>query len=121
MSHAVAFGEQNVVEHRGGNIFEVVGAVGVGGAVEVGGTDTLHGVDVGVVEIFAAAEHEMFKKMGKAGLARFFVFGADVVPGVNGDDGSFVVFVNKNGEAVGEDEFTVRDVGDLEFASSRPR
>ena len=42
MAHAVAFGEQNVVEHGGGNVFEIIGAVVVGGAVQVGGADVFH-------------------------------------------------------------------------------
>ena len=111
MAHAVAFGEEDVVEHGGGNVFEVIGAVVVGGAVEVGGADAFHGVDVGEIEILAAAEHEVLEEMGETGLAGFFVFGADVIPGVDGDDGSFVVFVDDDGETVGEDEFGVGDVG----------
>ena len=35
-----------------------------------------------------------------------------MVPGVDRDDGSFVVFVNEDGEAVREDEFGVGNVGD---------
>lgn len=49
--------------------------------------------------------------MGKAGFAGLFVFRADVVPGVHRDDGSFVVFMDDDGEAVREDESGVGNVG----------
>ena len=112
MAHAIGFGEEDVVEHGGGNVFEIVGAIVVGGAVEVGGTDAFHSVDVRDVEILRAGEHEVFEEMSETGLAGFLVFGTDVIPGIDGDDGSFVVFVDENGETVAEDKFGVGDVGD---------
>ena len=112
MAHAIGFGEEDVVEHGGGNVFEIVGAIVVGGAVEVGGTDAFHSVDVRDVEILRAGEHEVFEEMSETGLAGFLVFGTDVIPGIDGDDGSFVVFVDQNGETVTEDKFGVGDVGD---------
>ena len=69
-------------------------------------------VDVGVIEVVAAAEHEVLEEMGETGLAGFLVLGADVIPGVHGDDGGLVVFVDENGETVGENELGVGDVGD---------
>src|ERR1700756_3885949 len=111
MAHAVAFGEEYVVEHGRGNILKIIGAVAVGGAIQIAGADTFHGVDVGVVEILAAAEHEVLEQVGEAGFAGFFVFRADVVPGVYGDDGRFVIFVNQDGEAVGEHKLGVGNVG----------
>ena len=94
MSHAIAFREEHVIEHRGGYIFKIIGAVAVGGAIEVGSTDAFHSVDVGVVEILAAAEHKVFEKVGKAGFARFFVLRTNVVPSVYRDDGRLVIFVH---------------------------
>jgi hypothetical protein len=41
-----------------------------------------------------------------------FVFRANVIPGINGDDGGFVVLVDNHGEAVVEDKFCVGDVRD---------
>ena len=112
MTHAIAFGEQDVVEHGGRNVFKEIGAVVVGGAVEVGGADAFHGVDVSEIEIFAAGEHEMLEEVCESRPAGLFVFGADVIPGVDGDDGGFVVFMDENGESVGKNEFGVGDVGD---------
>ena len=71
MAHAIAFGKEGIVEHRGRNIFEIVGAVVIGGAVEVGGTDTFHGIDIGIVKILAAGEHEVLEEMGETGFAGF--------------------------------------------------
>src|SRR5579863_9843428 len=111
MSHAVAFREEHVVKHGSGDIFKVIGAVTIGGAIEIGRANSFHGVDVGVVEIFATAEHEVFEQVSEAGLAWFFVLGADVVPGVYGDDRRFVVLMNQNGESVGEDKLGVGNIG----------
>ena len=74
MAHAVAFSEEHVVEHGGGNIFEIIGAVVVGGAVQIGGADALHGVDVSEIEIVAAAEHEVLEEVGEAGFRPAFSF-----------------------------------------------
>ncbi len=113
MAHAIAFGEEDVVKHGGGNIFKEIGAVVIGGAVEVSGADAFHGIDVGEIEILAAAEHKVLEEMSETGAAGFFVFGADVIPGVDGDDWGFVVFVDEDGETVGENKFGVRDVWDV--------
>ncbi len=55
--------------------------------------------------MLAAAEHEVLEKMSEAGFARLFIFRADVVPDINGDDGGLVVFVNNDAQAVVEGEF----------------
>ena len=95
-----------------GTFSKIIGAVVIGGAVEVGSADAFHGVDVGEIEIFAAAEHQVLEEMGETGVAGFFVLGADMIPGVDGDDGGLVVFVDEDGEAVMENEFGVGNVGD---------
>ncbi len=41
VAHAIGFEEERVVERRGGDVFEVIGAVVVGGAVQVGGADAI--------------------------------------------------------------------------------
>ncbi len=62
------------------------------------------------MEVFAAAEHEVFEEVGEAGLAGLLVFRADVVPDVDGHDGGFVIFVHDDGEAIVEHEFLVGDI-----------
>ncbi len=119
MSHAIAFGEEHVIEHRGGHVFKIIGAVAVSGAIEVGSTDAFHGVDVGVVEILAAAEHKVFEEVGKAGFARFFVLRTDVVPGVYSDDGCFMIFVDQHGKPVGKDKLSVGNIGNSNSCAGR--
>jgi hypothetical protein len=109
VAHAVGLQPERVIERRGGDVLEVVGAVVIGGAVEVGGAHLLHGVDVAAVEVFAAAEHQVLEEVREAGLAGLFVLRADVIPDVDGHDGGFVVFVDDHGQAVVEDEFLVGD------------
>src|SRR5882724_2683200 len=110
MSHAIAFREEHVIEHGSGDIFKIIGAVAVSGAVQVGSADAFHGVDVGVVEILVYAEHKVFEKVRKAGFAGFFVFGTDVVPRIYSDDGRFVIFVNQDSEPVGEDKLGIENI-----------
>jgi hypothetical protein len=110
MAHAVGLQPERVIERRGGDILEVVGAVVIGGAVQVGGAHALHGVDVAAVEVFAAAEHEVLEEVREAGLAGLLVLGPDVVPDVDGHDGGLVVFVDDDGEAVVQHEFLERDI-----------
>jgi len=42
-----------------------------------------------------------------------------VIPGIDGNDGSFVVLVDQESEAVIEDELGVRDVGNGNFRGGR--
>ena len=73
MTHAVALREQRVVEHGSRDVLEIVRAIVVGGAVQVRGPDLLHGVDISMIEVVAAAEHQMLEQMGKSGLARLLI------------------------------------------------
>ncbi len=107
VAHAVGLEPEGVVQGGGGDVFEVVGAIGTGGAVEVCGSDGLHGLDVAFLMVLAAAEHEVLEEMGEAGLAGALVLGAHVVPDVDGDDGRLVVLVDDEGESVFQDEFLV--------------
>jgi hypothetical protein len=50
--------------------------------------------------MFAAREHEVFEKMGEPGLPRFFIFGTDMVPEVDGHDRRFAVLVDNQGQSV---------------------
>jgi hypothetical protein len=59
----------------------------------------------------------VLEEMGEAGPADLFVLGADVIPGVDGNDGSFVVLANDKGEAISENEFLVRDIGDKDIGT----
>src|ERR1700733_2606685 len=108
-AHAVGLQPERVIERRRGYVFEVVGAVVIGGAVQVGGAHLLHGIDVAAVKVLAAAEHEVFEQVREAGLAGSLVLRPDVIPDVDGYDGSLVIFMHDHGQAVIEDEFSIGD------------
>ena len=107
-AHAVAFEPEGELELVAGNGFEVVGAVEVGGAVDVGCAGALDVFDVGLfADVLGAFEHHVFEEMGEAGAAGALVERADVIPEVDGDEGKTVVFVHEDDEAVWQDELLV--------------
>ncbi len=100
VAHAIGFGEQRVIDSGGRDVLEVVGPVLIGGAVEIGSADLLHRFDVAAFHVLTAAEHEVLKKMGKAGFPGLLILRADVIPDIDGDDGRLVILVNQNSQAV---------------------
>src|SRR6476661_5349054 len=70
MSHAVAFGKERVVQHGSRHVLKVVGPVIISSAVQVGSANTLQGIEKSTIEVLTAAEHQVFKQVGKAGLSR---------------------------------------------------
>jgi hypothetical protein len=65
---------------------EVVGAVEVGGAIDVAGAGSFK---IAVVllgaNVLRAFEHHVLEKMGEAGATRTLIGGSDVIPQVDGD------------------------------------
>ncbi len=112
VAHAIALGEQRIVEHRGRHVLEVIGAILVGGAVQVGRADALHRVQVSLVEVVAAAEHQVFEQVGEAGLADFLVLRTDVVPGIDRHHRRLAVFMHQHRQPVLERELGVLDIRD---------
>src|ERR1700732_2154025 len=110
MTHAIAFGEKRVVQHGCGDILKIMRAIVVGGAVEVGGADSLHGFDIGVIEVVAATEHQVLKKMGEARFAWLLVLRTHVVPGIHSHKGGFMVLMHEHGQPVAEHKLRVRNV-----------
>ena len=109
MAHPVRFHPQRDVERGGRNVLEIVGAVVVGRAVLVGRTDALERLEVVVVEVFAAVEHQMLEQMREPRATGLLVLGADVIPDVHGDDGRLVVLVHQQRQAVLQYEPLIRD------------
>ena len=118
-AHAVGFHPERVIERGSRHVFKVVGAVIVGGAVEVGGADFFHGVNVAALRVLAAAKHQVFEEMRESGFAGPFVFRADVIPEIHRDYGSFVVFVDDERQPIIEREFFERDVNVLREKAAR--
>jgi hypothetical protein len=98
-----------------GDGLEVVGAVEVGGAVDVGCAGAFEVFEVGfLADVLGAFKHHVFEKVGEAGAAGALVEWADVVPEVYGYEWEAMVFVGEDDEAVGEGELFVFELGDLE-------
>ena len=73
MPHAVRFHPQRHFQRRGRDVLKVVGAVEPGRSVHRGGADFVKWLEILVIVIFRTVEHQVFEKMSKTGLARFFV------------------------------------------------
>ncbi len=110
MAHAVRFHPQRHVQRSGGHVLEVVGAIGIGGAVLVGGADLLERLEEFAVVVFAALEHQVFEQVREAGAAGRFVLAADVIPDVDRDDRRLAIGVHDHAQAVGQGELLIRDI-----------
>ena len=119
--HAVRLHPEHGVEGAQRHVLEVVGAVFVRGAVEVGGADPLEHLEVVVVEVLAAVEHQVLEEVREAGLAGLLVLRAHVVPDVHRHDRRLVVLVHDQRQAVAEHELLVGDVGDRDLGGLRRR
>ena len=69
VTHPVRLQPQREVDGRRGHVLEVVGAVVAGRAVLLGGADPVEGLEVVVVEVLAAVEHQVLEQVREAGLA----------------------------------------------------
>ena len=73
VSHPVGLQPEGELEVVGRDVFPVVGAVCGGGAIQVG-ADLLERLEVALVVVLGAFEHDVLEQVGKAGLAGLFVF-----------------------------------------------
>jgi hypothetical protein len=114
-THAIAFEPESEFELVAGDGFEVVGAVEVGGSVDVGCSGSFEVLEVCFfADVLGTFKHHVLEEMGEAGAAGALVERADVVPEVDGYEGQAMVFVSEDDEAVGQGEFFVLELGDLE-------
>ena len=111
--HPVRLHPQRHVERRGRHDLEVVRAVLVRRPVHAGGADPVEGLEVVVVEVLAAVEHQVLEQVREAGLADLLVTRADVVPDVDGDDRRLVVLVDDQAQSVVEHVLRVGYVDDV--------
>jgi hypothetical protein len=118
-THAVAFEPEGELELVAGDGFEVVGAVEVRGAVDVGCPGALNVFNVGLfADVLGAFKHHVFEEMGKAGTTRALVQRADVIPKVDGDQREAVIFMHDDDETVGHRELFVLELGNLQRLGS---
>src|SRR6267378_3621795 len=109
MAHAVRFHPQRHVERVGGHVLEIVGAVFVGGAVLIGRADALERLEIVVIEVLAAVEHQMLEQVREPRAAGPLVLRAHVVPDVHGDDRRLVVLVDQQRQTVFQHETLIRN------------
>ena len=110
--HPVGLHPQRHVERRRRHDLEVVRPVLVRRPVHAGRADPVEGLEVVVVVVLAAVEHQVLEQVREAGLAGLLVAGADVVPDVHRDDRRLVVLMDDQAQPVVEDVLRVRDVDD---------
>src|SRR6185369_12660946 len=70
MAHAVTLRKERIVQHGSRYVLKIVGAIVIGGAVQISSADALKGVEKSSVEVFTAAEHQVLKQVSKANLSR---------------------------------------------------
>jgi hypothetical protein len=106
VAHAVGLHPQRHVQRGGRHVLEVVGAVGVGGAVLVGGADQLERLEELAAVVLRALEHQVLEQVGEAAAPGRLVLAADVVPDVDRDDRRLAVGVHDHAQAVGQGELS---------------
>jgi len=111
VAHAVRFHHQRAVERAGGDRFDVVGAIVPGRSVGRGRTGRFEG-NIEILDVLAAAEHQVLEQVGEPGASARFVLRSDAVVQRDADDRALAVGMNQRGQPVGEREAVVR-YGDL--------
>jgi hypothetical protein len=98
-----------------GDGFEVVGAVEVGGAVDVGCSGAFKVLEVGFfADVLGAFEHHVLEEVGEAGATGALVERADVIPEVYGHERQAMIFMQEDDESVGHGVFFVLQLRDLQ-------
>jgi hypothetical protein len=119
MAHAIGLQEEDLVESRFRDVLEVVRPIVVGRSVQVGRAERLDRLEVVVVVVLAAVEHQVFEKVGETRPSGLLVLRAHVVPDVHRHDGRLVVLVDDQREAVVQRVFLERDIGNRELGCER--
>ena len=109
MAHAVRFHPQRDIKRSGGDVLEVIGAIVVRGAVLIRRANALEGLEVVVVEVLAAVEHQVLEEMREPRPARPLVLRAHVVPDVHGNDGCLVILMDQQRQPVFQCEPLIGD------------
>ncbi|MNM51952.1 hypothetical protein D3C81_630210 [compost metagenome] len=110
VTHAVGLHPQRHVQRGGRHVLEIVGAVGVRGAIHVGGTSRFKRGEVLPRRVLAAVEHQVLEQVGEATATRRLVLAAHVVPEVHRHDRCLAVGVHQHAQAVGQGELIVGNV-----------
>ena len=94
-----------------GKRLEVIGAVKIGGAVDVAGAVCFQVMKVLLgPDVLRALEHHVFEQVGEAGAPGAFVRGTDVVPQVDRDQGKPVILRQDHLQPVLQSVFFIFDL-----------
>ena len=96
----------------GGQRLEVVGAVEVGGAVDVGRARAFEIFEVGFfADVLGAFKHHVLEEVSKPGAAGALIERTDVVPEIDCDERQAMVLVGKDDQAVRQSVLFVLEFG----------
>ena len=96
IAHAIAFEPQRELKLVGGQSLEVVGAIEVGGAVDVARARRLQILIMHLrADVLRAFEHHVLEQVGETGAPGALVGRADVVPEIDGDQRQPVVLARE--------------------------
>ena len=101
VTHAIGFHPQRQLHGVGRHHLPVVRPVGVGRSVEQA-TDLLQGSKIPGVVVLRSLEHQVLEQVRESRAPRLLVLRADVVPHVDRDNRTIVIFVHDHVEAVVE-------------------
>ena len=99
VSHPVRFHPEREIERVGGHDLPVVRAIRIGRPIQRG-AGFLQRMEISLVVVLRAFEHQMFEQMGEPGPPGMFVLRPDVIPDVHGDHRQPVVFVDDHPKTV---------------------
>ncbi len=114
-AHAVALQPQSQLQFVAGHGLEVVGAVEVRGAIDVGRADAFEIAEMRLLaHVLGALKHHVLEQMREAGAALCLVHRPDVIPQVHGNQGQAMVLVQQHGQAIGQRVALIGERGHLQ-------
>ncbi len=109
VAHPIRFHPERHVERRARHVLEVVRAIGIRRPVDLGCAHAIEDLEVLVVRVLAALEHQVLEQVREARLPGPLVLRTDVIPDVDGDDRGLVILVHDQRQSVVEHEALVRN------------
>ena len=94
-AHPVGFQPQGQLQIVGRHILPIVGAVGIGRAVQVR-PHPLQRLEIALVMVLGALEHHVLEQMGKAGAPRLLILGTHMVPDIHRRQRQGIILMQDN-------------------------
>ncbi len=109
-AHAIGFQKQRQRQRRGRHGLEIIGAVKARGAVEVGRPDRLQRLEMLLLVVLRAIEHQMLEQMRIAGLPHRLVLRSHMIPHAHRNQRRLAIGVHHHAQPVGQRELLIGDV-----------